>query len=581
MTTAAQDQLNFDRLPRYQERRFVPESANLTNLEEIHARYDQLLKRDVQSVEELEQWVLDRSELEAALDQQGSILYIRMTCQTDDAARAQSYKDFIQTIVPAVKPLDDQLNKKYLKVLEQFPLDENRYGVYTRAIRTDIDLFVDKNVALQTKVDLLSQEYQALCGAMTVEFEGEERTMPEMGKFLLEPDRGLREKAWRASSQRRLKESKKLDELFDKMLALRDEIAKNAGFDSFRDYKFKSLHRFDYTPQDCKEYHDSVERLVVPLWIQILEKRKNQMKLEGLRPWDASVDPLGRAPLKPFDDVKDLAAGCREVFHRVDEDLGVQFREMADAGLLDLASRKGKAPGGYQSTLSEARRPFIFMNAVGIDGDIWTLLHEGGHAFHALACAHDSLLDYRHGPMEFNEVASMGMELLASRYLSVFYKEEDELRSRTTHLEDIIFTLVWVATIDAFQHWMYENPQHNAAERRAQWLEIRKRFSGGVVDWSGLDDEHAYLWHRQLHIFEAPFYYIEYGIAQLGALQLWLNDKNDGKKALKQYRNGLSLGGSRPLPELFEAAGLRFDFSEKTIAPLVEAVQKELNQTNS
>ena len=436
MSISSENHPNFNELRPYQKRQFVPEVADLTNLKEIGALFDQLITEDIQSAEDLERWVLNRSELEAALDQQGSILYIRMTCQTDDDVRVQSYKEFIETIVPAIKMFEDRLNKKYLKELECFSIEEERYGIYTRAVRTDIELFNDKNVELQTKVDLLSQEYQALCGAMMVEFQGQERTMQEMGKFLLEPDRDLRETAWRAASQRRCLENSRFDELFDSMLVLRDEIGKNAGFDNFRDYKFKSLHRFDYNPQDCRQYHQSIERFVVPLWSQILKKRKEMMSLGELRPWDTAVDPLGRPPLKPFEDVKDLIDGCQKIFHQVNQDLGVQFSEMADAGLLDLVSRKGKAPGGYQSTLSEARKPFIFMNAVGIDGDVRTLLHEGGHAFHALASADDPLLDYRHGPMEFNEVASMGMELLADQYLGVFYKKEDEARSKIKHLEE-------------------------------------------------------------------------------------------------------------------------------------------------
>jgi len=467
-----------------------------------------------------------------------------------------------------------------MESLKEFPLDERRYEIYTKEIRTDLELFVEENIELETKVDLLSQEYQSICGAITVEFEGKERTLPEMGKYLLDPERPLREKAWKASAKRRLKEKNKLDELFDQMLVTRNAIAKNAKFDNYCQYKFKALHRFDYTSEDCIAYHQSVEHIVVPLWAQILEKRKRQMKVDALRPWDTSVDPLGRQPLKPFEDVKDLITGCQDVFHKVNEELGSQFAQMVESGLLDLENRKGKAPGGYQSTLNESRKPFIFMNAVGIDSDVRTLLHEGGHAFHSLACSHDELLDYRHGPMEFNEVASMGMELLADPYLDTFYTEDDKKRSCATHLEDIIFTLVWVATIDAFQHWIYLNPSHDAEERRQQWLAIRKRFSGGVVDWSGFEEEHANLWHRQLHIFEVPFYYIEYGIAQLGALQLWLNSKIDQSKALKQYRSALYLGGSKPLPELFETAGLKFDFSENTITPLIEAVQQELNLEN-
>lgn len=580
MTSAARDQLNFSHLPRYQKRQFVPEKVNLTDRNEVEALHNQLLERNISSTEDLTRLVLDRSELESSLDQEGSILYIRMTCKTDDPDRVKKYKDFIENVVPAIKPLEDQLNRQYMEALKKFPLNEKRYEIYTKEIRTDLELFVEENVELETKVDLLSQEYQSICGGLTVEFEGKERTLPEMGKFLLDPGRPLREKAWKASAERRLKEKDKLDELFDQMLETRNAIAKNAKFNNFCQYKFKALHRFDYTSDDCIAYHQSVERLVVPLWAQILEKRKRQMKLDILRPWDTSADPLGRSPLKPFEDVEGLITGCGEVFHRINEELGNQFLQMSETGLLDLESRKGKAPGGYQSTLNESRKPFIFMNAVGIDSDVRTLLHEGGHAFHSLACSHDELLDYRHGPMEFNEVASMGMELLADPYLDVFYTEEDRRRSCMSHLEDAIFTLVWVATIDAFQHWIYMNPTHDAEERRRQWLAICKRFSGGVVDWSGLSEEHAHLWHRQLHIFEVPFYYIEYGIAQLGALQLWLNSKKDQSKALKQYRNALYLGGSKPLPELFETAGLKFDFSENTITPLIEAVQQELNREN-
>ena len=580
MTPASQDQLDFDHLPRYQKRQFVPEKASLTDQKEVESLHDQLLGRDISSAEDLERWVLDRSELESAFDQEGSILYIRMTCKTDDPERVKKYKDFIKNVVPAIKPLEDQLNRQYVKALKKFPLNEERYEIYTKEIGTDLELFVDKNVELETKVDLLSQEYQSICGAMTVEFQGKERTLPEMGKFLLDPDRSLREEAWKASAERRLEEKDKLDELFDQMLIKRNMIAKNAKFDNFCNYKFKDLHRFDYTPDDCLAYHDSIEQLVVPLWAQILKKRKREMKLDILRPWDTSADPLGRPPLKPFEDVKDLISGCQDVFAQVDQELGKQFRQMVDAGLLDLASRKGKAPGGYQSTLNESRKPFIFMNAVGIDSDVRTLLHEGGHAFHSLACSHDELLDYRHGPMEFNEVASMGMELLADPYLHVFYGDEDKQRSCSSHLEDIVFTLLWVATIDAFQHWIYKNPAHDAAGRHQQWLAIHKRFSGGVVNWDGLKEEHATLWHRQLHIFEVPFYYIEYGIAQLGALQLWLNSKRDQDGALKAYRSALYLGGSKPLPELFETAGLKFDFSEATIAPLMKAVQQELNQAS-
>jgi len=567
---------DFYQLPRYQQRSFVPEQINLSDAKEVVGLFEQLLKRAIHSTKELEQWLKDRSELQAALDQQGSILYIRMTCQTDDPKRVQEYKHFIENVVPAIKPLEDKLNRKYLELSNKFPLDKRRYEVYGRAIQSDIKIFREENVSLQTKVALLSQEYQTICGAMTVIFNDAEHTLPQMAKYFLEGDPHLRESAWRATAQRRTKDKNKLDELFDEMLILRHKIAVNAGFQNFCDYQFRAYHRFDYAPEDCKKYHAAVEKIVVPLWKEILEKRRQEMNLSVLRPWDLEVDPLGRPPLKPFEEVKELISGVEKMFTKTDVELGKQFQEMNQLGLLDLSSRKGKAPGGYQSTLAEARKPFIFMNAVGLDGDVRTLLHEGGHAFHALACAHESLYDYRHGPMEFNEVASMAMELLGGEHINIFYNPDEVSRSNQNHFEDIIGTLVWVAVIDCFQHWIYENPRHTREQRYQKWLSIRERFGGSFIDWSDLDEFHKTLWHRQLHIFEVPFYYIEYAIAQLGALQLWQKAKRGKAEVLAAYKKGLSLGGSRPLPELYQAAGIKFDFSSQTISPLMEAVCREL-----
>ena len=523
----------------------------------------------------MERWLIERSELDAALSQAGSILYIRMTCQTDDPQIAGAYTKFVETIPPAIKPVNDRLNHKYVQARKLFSLDPKRYQVYDRSVKTDIELFVEKNVPLQTKVDLLSQQYQTVSGAMTVMFDGKEHTMPQMGKYLQETDRSLRERAWRASAERRLKDKEKIEEIFEGLFELRKTIAHNAGFSNFTDYQFKSYHRFDYSPRDCKKYHETVEKLIVPLNGKILKKRKEQMKLKSLRPWDAAVDALGEKPLAPFKDAQELIKTTGSIFNKLDPDFGRQFQEMNDLGLLDLASRKGKAPGGYQNTLSEARKPFIFMNAVGIDDDVRTLLHESGHAFHALASSKEPIIDYRHAPMEFCEVASMAMELLGGEHLSEFYNPEDLQRSNREHLEGIIQTLAWVANIDAFQHWLYEHPHHSADERRQAWGGFYEQFGGKFIDWTDLGEIKNYLWHRQLHIFEVPFYYIEYGIAQLGALQVWLNARRDPKKALSDYKQGLSLGGSRPVGELYRTAGISFDFSEDIIKPLVEEVTRE------
>jgi oligoendopeptidase F len=567
--------MDLAQLPVYQKRVFVPENADLTDVSTVVGLYEKLEAKPITSSQELEHWLIERSELDAALSQAGSILYIRMTCQTDDSAFAGAYTRFVETIPPAVKPVNDRLNHKYIQTSELFPLDAKRYQVYDRAVKTDIELFFEKNVPLQTKVDVLSQQYQTLCGAMTVMFEEQEQTLPQMGKYLLETDRSRREMAWKATAQRRMQDQEKIEEIFEGMFELRNTIARNAGFSNFTDYQFKAYHRFDYSPRDCKKYHETVEKLIVPLNGKILSKRKEQMKLKSLRPWDTAVDALGEKPLAPFKDAHGLIKVSGSLFNKLDPDFGLQFQEMNKWGLLDLASRKGKAPGGYQNTLSEARKPFIFMNAVGIDDDVRTLLHEAGHAFHALSCADEAIVDYRHAPMEFCEVASMAMELIGGEYLSEFYGPQDLQRSKREHLEGIIQTLAWVANIDAFQHWLYAHPQHSSHERRQAWATFYEQFGGKFIDWSDLTEIKDYLWHRQLHIFEVPFYYIEYGIAQLGALQVWLNNRRNPKKALADYKYGLSLGGSRPVRELYSAAGISFDFSEDIIKPLVQAVTEE------
>ena len=574
---APQDSLSLQRLPAWQPRTFVPPDADLTDVGQIKALYEALLERPIETADDLERWILDRSELGAAIAQTRAILYIRMTCQTDDAARAEAYKCFVQTVEPALHVYGDQLDRRLLEAWDRLPLDADRYEVYIRNTRAEVELFRQENVELNTQVELLSQEYQTVTGAMTVEFDGQEKTLPQMGKYLLETDRALRERAWRAISQRRLQDREALEDLFDRMLELRNRIAANADCADFVEYQFRNYHRFDYGREDCFAYHDAVEKAVVPLYRRIVDRRRRQMGLEALRPWDLSVDPEGREPLKPFEQVGELIEGARSIFQRVDPELGAQFHEMAAQGLLDLASRKGKAPGGYQSTLAEARRPFIFANSVGVDGDVRTLLHEGGHAFHALAAAGEPLLSYRHAPMEFCEVASMAMELMGGDHLTVFYGDDDARRSRREHLEGVVFILAWVATIDAFQHWIYTHPKASRDRRRDAWLEISDRFASGLVDWSGLEEAKAYAWHRQLHIFQVPFYYIEYGIAQLGALQMWVRARQDRPGALSDYRKALSLGGSRPLPQLFAAAGLKFDFSAATIEPLMAAVAKELD----
>jgi oligoendopeptidase F len=406
--------------------------------------------------------------------------------------------------------------------------------------------------------------------------------MQQMARFTEEPDRTTRQEAWEASTRRRLQDRARIEDLFDKILPLRERIARNAGFDNYRAYTWKALKRFDYTPDDCVRFAESIEKTVVPLVDELDRRRAEDLKLERLRPWDLSVDPKNRPPLRPFadTDIDGFVSKTWSIFNRLSPQLAADFDVLRQRRNLDLGSRKGKQPGGYQSTLNEVREPFIFMNAAGLQRDVETLLHEGGHAFHALASRDEPLMFLRHAPMEFCEVASMAMELFGSEHLDVFYDEHNANRAKRVHFEGIIRFFPWMATIDSFQHWLYTNPGHSRQQRTKVWLELMERF-GSKLDWTGWETAREAWWQRQLHLFHVPFYYVEYGIAQLGALQLWTKAKQDPQRALANYRAGLKLGGTRPLPQLFEAAGIHFDFSERTLRPLMDAVAEELRQLPS
>jgi oligoendopeptidase F len=501
----------------------------------------------------------------------------RSRCQTDDPEREAAYLAFVREIEPKLKPLQNEIRNRYLDAPERTQLDGARYAVFDRALENRRALFRDANIPRETQLAELEQQYQKKIGAMTVTFRGEERTLPQMAPFLEETERSVRKEAWELSAFRRLQDREALDDLFDEMKKLRIEIAHEAGFSDFVEFAFRNRERFDYGPADTIRFHEAVEQVVVPLAKQIQKEQQESLGVDLLRPWDLSVDRLGRPPLKPFDQVEKLAAGTERIFRDVDPELGEQFAFMRSRELLDLANRKGKAPGGYQTTFEDARLPFIFMNAVGLDGDLRTLLHEGGHAFHTLACRGEALAAYRESPLEFCEVASMSMELLGARELEAFYDRAEGERSNRKLLEGIVLILPWIATVDAFQHWIYGHPHHTADERRAAWRDLLERF-GGIVDYSGYEAARDHSWHRQLHIFLYPFYYIEYGIAQLGALQVWQRSLSDRARAVADYKKALALGGSRPLPELFAAAGIRFDFSEQIIGPLMETIRKELEK---
>lgn len=561
------------------ERKFLPDNFVVSSWEVLEPFFNSLLQSEINSVQDLKTWFRNRSELESVISEDLGWRYIRMTCYTDSDEYAKHYEDFVVNIQPKISPVSDKLNKKaaaseFLSQLENV----TGYDLMIRSLKKDIEIFRDENIPLYTEITTEQQKYAQLSGAMTVEIDGKEVTLQQAAVLLMSTDRKKREEVYHKITSRRLKDKEELDLLFTKLIGLRDKVAKNADFKNFRDYMFKALGRFDYTPKDCFDFHTSIQSAVVPILNELALDRKNKLKVDALKPWDKAVDPEGKGALKAFDDGKELTDKTILCFEKLDPYLGQCLAIMKEMGHLDLESRKGKAPGGYNYPLSEIGVPFIFMNATSTLRDMVTIMHEGGHAVHNFLTRDLELNDFKSTPSEVAELASMSMELISMDHWDIFFTNEEDLkRAKREHLEDLIETLPWVATIDKYQHWLYENPNHSLEERKQNWNTIFNQFSDTVTDWTGLQDAKDYLWQKQLHLYEVPFYYIEYGMAQLGAIAVWRNYRQDNKKGLQGYMNALKLGYMKSIPEIYKAANIKFDFSKEYIQELMKFVRSELN----
>lgn len=565
-------------IPQRPTRNFLPENFIVTTWETLKPYFDELLQRNLDSLEALKKWFKDRSELESVIAEDMAWRYIRMTCYTENDEYRKAYQDFVQNIQPQVAPVADQLNKKAAasSFLNSLAKTEG-YDIMIRNLKKEIELFREENVPLYVEINTETQKYGQLSGAMTIDWEGKEVTLQQASVVLMSTDRNKREEVYQKITARRLKDKEALDELFSKLIQLRNQVSLNAGFTNFRDYMFKSLGRFDYTPKDCFDFHDAIQSEVVPVLNELARERKKDLNVPSLRPWDKAVDAEGREALKPFTNGKELTEKTIEVFTKLDPFLGQCLSIMKEMGHLDLESRKGKAPGGYNYPLSEIGVPFIFMNATSTLRDMVTIMHEGGHAIHNFLTRDLELNDFKSTPSEVAELASMSMELISMDHWDVFFTNEADLkRAKREHLEDLIETLPWVATIDKYQHWLYENPHHDLNSRRQQWNTIFDQFADTVTDWSGLQDAKDYLWQKQLHLYEVPFYYIEYGMAQLGAIAVWRNFRKNPAKGLEAYQHALKLGYLRSIPEIYKAADIRFDFSRTYIKELMSFVREEL-----
>jgi oligoendopeptidase F len=560
------------------ERHFLPQDFRVIDWQTVEPFFKELLERNISTKEELEQWLQDQSELGAVISEDICWRQINMTRDTQNKELEESFNYFHLHIQPYIEPYADALNKKLLNCPLTDQLDKEKYFTFLRTIRKNIELFREQNIPIQAEISVLQQQYGQITGAMTITVDGEQYTLQQAAKFLESPDRTVRKEVYLKIQERRFEDKDTLDILFTKLISLRNQEAQYAGFDNFRDYQFEQLGRFDYTKEDCFTFHDAVKQHVLPFVKEMYSKKKEKLGVDVLRPWDLEAEPEGVTPLKPFTTGEELLEKSILCMKKLTPFFGECLEKMRAMGNLDLESRKGKAPGGYNCPLLETGAPFIFMNAAGQMGDVTTMVHEGGHAVHSFLTHHLELTGFKEYPMEIAEVASMSMELFTMDYWNIFFPNHQELiRAKEHQLERVITLFPWVAIIDKFQHWIYENPHHTIQERTMEWVKILEEFKDGIVDYTDLESFRANAWQRQLHLFEVPFYYIEYGIAQLGALGLWMQYKNNPEMAIKNYCSALELGATRTLPQLYKAAGLEFDFSPERINVLMDFVSKELN----
>ena len=572
--------LDLAKLPHVFPRKYLPPGLKL-EWPSISDVFDELQNRVVGDAPQLEKWLMDEAELDSYLYEQKVVRYVNSTLETGNEEFTKAYAEYIEGLEPKIKLASFELLKKYAASPFRSELPKQDYALEDRRRAAELSIFRTENVDLEKQDSTLVQDQQKVTGAMTVSYKGEERTLQQMAKLLEEPDRRVREEAWGLMVGRRLEDKDALDGIYDKMVGIRDKVAKNAGFSDYLEYTFVKKDRFDYTSQDCSDFHKGAEEYIVPLSREIDKARKEKLGLDVLRPWDTVVDPEGRSPLSPFQDAAGLVAGAAKVVGEVDPQLSGYFAQMKSLGLLDLESRKGKAPGGYQEELAEARLPFIFMNAARRDIDVRTLLHESGHSFHTFLVRDRGLPYFNAGanvPMEFAEVASTSMEIISGEhYEGAFYDKPGAKRSNWEEAVSNVKLFAWVATIDAFQRWVYTHPGHSREERTTAWVEALSRF-GGLESYEGLEDWRAHSWQRQLHLFEVPFYYIEYAIALTGALGVWVRYRKDRKDAIEAYKEALSLGATKSLPELFSAAGVKWGFGPAAMSAFASELRRAIRE---
>jgi oligoendopeptidase F len=561
-------------------RQFLPEDLAITDFGVLTPYFQELLERQITNLAEFDRWLLDRSELDAVLEEDLAWRYIRMSINTADTELRAAYTDFVTQIQPELAPLEDQLNQKLAGLPFLQERNDSAHQIYFRSVRTALDLYREENIAIEAALNEEAQQYGAISAAQTVEHNGETLTMQQAALLLKEQDETLRKNIFDKMAEVRRKDRATLDALYTSLIEKRQQLAANAGFSNYRDYKFVAMGRFDYTKADCFAFHEAIKTHIVPLVKEIQAQRLQKLDKTQFKPWDLDVDPEGKPALKPFKDGSEMLQGTIAMFERIDPYFGDCLRVMDELGHLDLDSKTGKAPGGYNYPLYEIGVPFIFMNAVGTQRDLETMVHEGGHAIHSFLSRDLPITAFKNLPSEVAELASMSMELLSMPQWSEFYNQTNHVRAMREQIEGTLKVLPWIAQIDAFQHWIYENPTHSLTDRAAHWKQLATDFGTGLTDWTGYEDLVESAWQRQLHLFEVPFYYIEYGIAQLGALGVWKNSLENYPSAIENYKKALALGYTEPMTKIYETAGVPFDFSSERLQTLADFIQNELKKMN-
>ncbi len=558
------------------QRHYLSSDFKIQTWDDLKPLLEELKNRTLNSAADLKQWMKDHSEVEAVISEDGAWRYIKMTCDTQDEKLQNGFNFFVTEIEPHISPYGNDLNKKLIDCKYVDELEKDMYFVYVRGVKKSIELYREENIALNTELRQKEQEFGTISAAQTITHSGEEMTMQKAATYFKNNDRALREKIYYQIQDRKGVDETKLNDLYTELIMLRNKVAVNTGFSNYRDYKHEELGRFDYKVKDCYDFQDAIQKHIVPLVSENEKARKRVLNLDVYRPWDKEVDVDGKTPLKPFTTGADLTAKTIECFNEVDPYFAECISTMRDMKRLDLESRIGKAPGGYNYPLMETDVPFIFMNAVGLHRDMVTMVHEGGHAVHAFLAANLELTEFKSTPSEVAELASMSMELISMEHWHSFFENKEDLkRAKKEQLDSVLKGLPWIASIDKFQHWIYTHPKHTVPERYDAWMAISKDFGTGVVDYTGLENNVKRSWQSQLHLYEVPFYYIEYGMAQLGAIAMWRNYKQNPKQALQNYKKALALGYTKTIPELYKAAGIKFDFSPDYVKELADFVKAE------